>query len=72
MVDDSPMPLAELHLLLNLNLTYLDQNEANRLQPAGKKPEVLAAARKAAQYSRDHRLKCKWRGLCSRLPSQAV
>jgi uncharacterized Ntn-hydrolase superfamily protein len=50
-VDDDPKPLAELRRLLNLNLTYLYENEADRLLTAGKKPEALAAGRKAAEYS---------------------
>src|ERR1700687_5116445 len=50
-VDDDPKPLAELRRLLNLNLTYLYGNEADRLLSAGKKAEALAAGRKAAEYS---------------------
>jgi uncharacterized Ntn-hydrolase superfamily protein len=50
-VDDDPKPLAELRRLLNLNLTYLYGNEADRLLNAGKKAEALAAGRKAAEYS---------------------
>src|SRR6202158_3886965 len=50
-VDDGPKPLAELRRLLNLNLTYLYGNEADRLLSAGKKAEALAAGRKAAEYS---------------------
>lgn len=50
-VDDDPKPLAELRRLLNLNLTYLYGNEADRLLTAGKKAAALAAGRKAAQYS---------------------
>jgi uncharacterized Ntn-hydrolase superfamily protein len=50
-VDDDPKPLAELRRLLNLNLTYLYGNEADRLLTAGKKAEALAAGRKAAEYS---------------------
>ena len=50
-VDDDPKPLAELRRLLNLNLTYLYGNEADRLLRAGKKAEALTAGRKAAEYS---------------------
>jgi uncharacterized Ntn-hydrolase superfamily protein len=50
-VDDDPKPLAELRRLLDLNLTYLYGNEADRLLTAGKKAEALAAGRKAAAYS---------------------
>ncbi len=50
-VDDDPKPLAELRLLLDLNLTYQYGNEADRLLTAGKKTEALAAGRKAASYS---------------------
>jgi uncharacterized Ntn-hydrolase superfamily protein len=50
-VDDDPKPLAELRRLLDLNLTYLYENEADRLLNAGKKAEALAAGRKAADYS---------------------
>jgi uncharacterized Ntn-hydrolase superfamily protein len=50
-VDDNPKPLAELRRLLNLNLSYLYQDAADRLLTAGKKVEALAAARKAAGYS---------------------
>ena len=50
-VDDDPKPLAELRRLLNLNLTYLYGNEADRLLTAGKRAEALAAGRKAAEYS---------------------
>jgi uncharacterized Ntn-hydrolase superfamily protein len=50
-VDDDSKPLAELRRLLNLNLTYLYENEADRLLTAGKKAEALAAGRKAAEYS---------------------
>jgi uncharacterized Ntn-hydrolase superfamily protein len=50
-VDDDPKPLAELRRLLDLNLTYLYENEADRLLRAGKKAEALAAGRKAAEYS---------------------
>jgi uncharacterized Ntn-hydrolase superfamily protein len=50
-VDDDPKPLAELRRLLNLNLTYLYGNEADRLLNVGKKSEALAAGRKAADYS---------------------
>lgn len=50
-VDDDPKPLAELRRLLNLNLTYLYGNEADRLLRVGNKAGALAAGRKAAQYS---------------------
>ncbi len=50
-VDDDPKPLAELRRLLDLNLTYLYGNEADRLLTAGKRAEALAAGRKAAEYS---------------------
>src|SRR6266436_9007708 len=50
-VDDDPKPLAELRRLLDLNLTYLYGNEADRLLTAGKRTEALAAGRKAAAYS---------------------
>jgi uncharacterized Ntn-hydrolase superfamily protein len=50
-VDDNPKPLAELRRLLNLNLSYLYENEADRLLSAGKKGEALAAGRKAAGYA---------------------
>src|SRR6266849_762053 len=50
-VDDDPRPLAELRRLLDLNLTYLYGNEADRLLTAGKRTEALAAGRKAAAYS---------------------
>jgi uncharacterized Ntn-hydrolase superfamily protein len=50
-VDDDPKPLTELRRLLNLNLTYLYENEAYRLLTAGKKAEALAAGRKAAGYT---------------------
>jgi uncharacterized Ntn-hydrolase superfamily protein len=50
-VDDDPRPLAELRRLLDLNLTYLYGNEADRLLAAGKKAEALAAGRKAVAYS---------------------
>src|SRR5258708_27594842 len=50
-VDDDPKPLAELRRLLNLNLTYLYGNEADRLLSAGKKAEALIAGRKAAGYA---------------------
>jgi uncharacterized Ntn-hydrolase superfamily protein len=50
-VDDDPKPLAELRRLLDLNLTYLYENEADRLLNAGRKAEALAAGRKAADYS---------------------
>src|SRR5690348_2171369 len=50
-VDDDPRPLAELRRLLDLNLTYLYGNEADRLLAAGRKAEALVAGRKAAAYS---------------------
>jgi len=50
-VDDDPKPLTELRRLLDLNLTYLYGNEADRLLTAGKRAEALAAGRKAAEYS---------------------
>jgi uncharacterized Ntn-hydrolase superfamily protein len=50
-VDDNPKPLAELRRLLDLNLTYLYGNEADRLLAAGGKAEALVAGRKAAAYS---------------------
>src|SRR6202140_1411572 len=50
-VDDDPKPLAELRRLLDLNLTYLYENEADRLLRAGKRAEALGAGRKAAEYS---------------------
>src|SRR5229473_3473295 len=49
--DDDPRPLAELRRLLDLNLTYLYGNEADRLLAAGKKAEALVAGRKAVAYS---------------------
>src|SRR5713101_1303699 len=50
-VDDDPRPLAELRRLLDLNLTYLYGNEADRLLAAGKKAEALVAGRKAVAYA---------------------
>ncbi len=50
-VDDDPKPLAELRRLLNLNLSYLYGDEADRLLSAGKKAEALIAGRKAAGYA---------------------
>src|SRR5713226_905739 len=50
-VDDNPRPLTELRRLLDLNLTYLYGNEADRLLAAGKKTEALVAGRKAVAYS---------------------
>jgi tetratricopeptide (TPR) repeat protein len=50
-VDDSPRPLTELRRLLDLNLTYLYGNEADRLLAVGKKAEALVAGRKAVAYS---------------------
>jgi len=50
-VDDDPKPLAELRRLLNLNLSYLYGDEADRLLFAGKKAEALTAGRKAAEYA---------------------
>src|SRR5229473_168051 len=44
-------PVAELRRLLDLNLTYLYGNEADRLLAAGKKAEALVAGRKAVAYS---------------------
>lgn len=49
--DDHPNPLAELRRLLDLNLAYLYENEAERLLSAHKSKEALAAARRAVQYS---------------------
>jgi uncharacterized Ntn-hydrolase superfamily protein len=50
-VDDNPKPLAELRRLLDLNLSYLYQESAERLLDAGKKVEAVAAARTAARYA---------------------
>ncbi len=50
-VDDNPRPLGELRRLLDLNLSYLYQESAERLLDAGKKSEAVAAARTAARYA---------------------
>jgi uncharacterized Ntn-hydrolase superfamily protein len=50
-VDDDPKPLAELRRLLNLNLSYLYGDEADRRLSSGKKAEALTAGRKAAEYA---------------------
>ena len=50
-VDDNPKPLPELRRLLDLNLSYLYQESAERLLDAGKKSEAVAAARTAARYA---------------------
>jgi uncharacterized Ntn-hydrolase superfamily protein len=50
-VDDNPKPLAELRRLLDLNLSYLYQESAERLLDSGKKSEAVAAARTAVKYT---------------------
>src|SRR5712692_10531 len=50
-VDDSARPLEELRRLLNLNLTYNYEDQAQRLLQTGKIPEAVAAAKKAVAYS---------------------
>lgn len=50
-VDDNPQPFAELRRLLDLNLAYLYENEADRLLSAHKSKEALAAATTAVRYS---------------------
>lgn len=49
--DDHPKPLAELRRLLDLNLSYLYGEAAERLLTAGKNEAALAAGRKAAAYA---------------------
>jgi uncharacterized Ntn-hydrolase superfamily protein len=50
-VDDNPKPLVELRRLLDLNLSYLYQEAAERLLGEGKGAEAVAAARKAVAYT---------------------
>lgn len=50
-VDDNSQPLAELRRLLNLNLTYLYQDQSRKLLRAGRLKEARAAAAKAVDYS---------------------
>lgn len=52
--DDNPKPLAELRRLLDLNLSYLYSDAANRLFEKGDKTGSLEAARKAARYAPSH------------------
>jgi len=52
--DDHPQPLAELRRLLDLNLSYLYEDAADRLFEKGDKKGALEAARKAARYAPGH------------------
>jgi uncharacterized Ntn-hydrolase superfamily protein len=52
-VDDSPQPLAELRRLLDLNLSYLYRDAADRLLEKGNGKLALEAARKALRYAPD-------------------
>jgi uncharacterized Ntn-hydrolase superfamily protein len=49
-VDDNPAPIPELRRLLDMNLGYLYQEKAGRLNGAGKTKEAREAAAKAAGY----------------------
>lgn len=53
-VDDNPDPFSELRRLLDLNLTYNYQDQADRLLNQGKFTEARAAAEKAVHYAPDN------------------
>ncbi len=53
-VDDNPAPLAELRRLLDLNLSYLYEDAADRLEQKRDLPGALAAARTAVRYAPEH------------------
>src|SRR5579862_9156365 len=50
-VDDNPDPFAELRRLLDLNLTYNYQDQADTLLMKGNLPQARAAAEKALHYA---------------------
>jgi tetratricopeptide (TPR) repeat protein len=52
-VDDNPKPLAELRRLLDLNLSYLYRDAADRLLQKGNGKQALEAARRALRYAPD-------------------
>jgi uncharacterized Ntn-hydrolase superfamily protein len=53
-VDDNPRPLAELRRLLDLNLSYLYEDAADRLSQKHDTAGALAAARTAVRYAPEH------------------
>lgn len=53
-VDDNPRPFAELRRLLDLNLSYLYEDAADRLTQKHDLPGALAAARTALRYAPEH------------------
>jgi len=53
-VDDNPQPFPDLRRLLDLNLSYLHEEAAERLLEKGNPKDALAEARKAAKYAPGH------------------
>jgi uncharacterized Ntn-hydrolase superfamily protein len=53
-VDDNPDPFKELRRLLDLNLSYLHEEAADRLLQKGNPKDALAEAQKAARYAPGH------------------